>query len=47
MQKKLRQIAELKEKQASGAVLEPNQLSKIAAEVVIRAELDALGVTLQ
>jgi translation initiation factor 2A len=44
LQKKLRQIAELKEKQAGGAVLEANQLSKIEAEATLRAELEALGL---
>eukprot|EP01043_Picozoa_sp_COSAG02_P030010 COSAG02_NODE_1895_length_10468_cov_4.296268_8_plen_164_part_00 len=42
LQKKLRQIAQLKEKKASGVVLEVNQLSKIDTEASIRAELDAL-----
>ncbi len=44
LQKKLRQINQLKEKQASGQVLEANQISKIEAEASIRAELESLGV---
>jgi translation initiation factor 2A len=44
LQKKLRQIDQLKEKQASGTVLESNQISKIETEASIRAELEALGV---
>ena len=42
LQKKLRQIDALKEKQAAGETLEPNQLAKIEGEAALRAELAAL-----
>ena len=42
LQKKLRQIAQLKQKQANSIVLEANQLSKIKGEASIRAQLEAL-----
>jgi len=44
LEKKLRQVAELKELQAGGKPLEANQLAKIAAEDTLRAELAALQV---
>ncbi|CAG8432799.1 11479_t:CDS:10 [Diversispora eburnea] len=40
--KKLRQIAELKEKQKSGDALEPMQLQKIESEPLLRKELEML-----
>ncbi|KAF9947044.1 hypothetical protein BGZ65_009183 [Modicella reniformis] len=42
--KKLKQIHELKEKQAAGETLELTQLQKISAEVVLLKELEALKV---
>ena len=41
--KKLRQIEQLKEKQAGGATLEATQLEKIGTEPKLRADLAALG----
>lgn len=40
--RKLRQLEQLKEKQAGGAVLEANQLEKLATEVKLRAEMEEL-----
>jgi uncharacterized protein with WD repeat len=42
--KKLRQIDQLKETQASGTTLESNQLEKLKSEAGIRAELAALSL---
>ena len=42
LQKKLRQIDGLKEKQAAGETLEANQIAKIEGEAALRAELAAL-----
>ena len=42
LQKKLRQIEGLKEKQAAGQTLEANQIAKIEGEAALRAELAAL-----
>ena len=42
LQKKLRQIEGLKEKQAAGETLEANQITKIEGEAALRAELAAL-----
>lgn len=41
-EKKLRQIAELKELQAGGRTLEKNQLDKVAGEEAVRRELEAV-----
>ena len=46
-EKKLRQIAELKELKAGGKPLEKNQLDKIEQEEAVRKELEALSVTLK
>ena len=42
VEKKLRQIGELRELQAGGKPLEKNQLDKISGEGEVRAELEAL-----
>ena len=42
VEKKLRQIVELKELKAGGKPLEKNQLDKIEAEAAVQAELDEL-----
>ncbi|KAF9584129.1 hypothetical protein BGW38_007489, partial [Lunasporangiospora selenospora] len=42
--KKLKQIHELKEKQAAGEILELTQLQKIAAEASLLKELEALKI---
>lgn len=44
MEKKLRQISELKELQAGGKPLEKNQLDKISAEESVRQELEQLSL---
>ena len=41
MQKKLKQIEELKAKQGAGTALDADQLEKVAAEASVRAELAA------
>ncbi|KAK9805709.1 hypothetical protein WJX73_000716 [Symbiochloris irregularis] len=45
LQKKLRQVQQLKEKAASGTALEPEQVQKIAGEKELIAELQSLGIT--
>ena len=47
VEKKLRQIAELKELKTGGRELEKNQLDKIEAEATVKAELDALTTKLK
>lgn len=42
LQKKLRQVQQLKEKQAAGAALEPEQLQKIASEAALTQEIRTL-----
>eukprot|EP00884_Botryococcus_braunii_P023068 jgi/Botrbrau1/9445/Bobra.0252s0068.2 len=42
LQKKLRQIEQLKEKLASGAALEPEQVAKIGGEAALKAEIQQL-----
>ncbi|BDA46939.1 Eukaryotic translation initiation factor 2A [Coccomyxa sp. Obi] len=42
LQKKLRQVQQLKEKQAAGAALEPEQLQKVASEAALMQEIKAL-----
>ncbi len=44
LQKKLRQVQQLKERQAAGAVLEPEQLQKIATESALADEIAGLTV---
>lgn len=44
IEKKLRQIASLKEKQRAGATLDPDQLNKIAAEADLHKQLQMLKV---
>jgi translation initiation factor 2A len=44
VEKKLRQIVELKELQAGGKALEKNQLDKVAGEEAVRKELEAMRV---
>lgn len=44
LQKKLRQIQQLKDKAASGTTLEPEQVQKIAGEKEVLAELQCLGL---
>ena len=46
VEKKLRQIVELKELKAGGKPLEKNQLDKIEAEAAVRSELDGLQAKL-
>ena len=43
LEKRLRQIAELKELKAGGKELEKNQLDKIVAEEAVKQELDELA----
>jgi uncharacterized protein with WD repeat len=43
LNKKLRQIEQLKEQQSEGKPLNPQQQEKLSAEQSIRAELQALG----
>lgn len=45
LNKKLRQVTDLKEKQKSGVVLEKNQLDKLSSEADIIKELEALKVS--
>lgn len=45
LQKKLRQVQQLREKAAAGAKLEPDQLQKLESEPAITAELQALGLS--
>jgi translation initiation factor 2A len=47
LQKKLRQIQQLKEKQAAGADLEPEQVQKIATESALLDEIASLCIELQ
>ena len=47
MEKKLRQVAELKELKAGNKPLEKNQLDKIENEGAVQAELQALQAKLQ
>ncbi len=42
LQKKLRQVQQLREKQAAGAALEPEQLQKIASEAALMQEIKML-----
>lgn len=42
LQKKLRQVQQLKDKQAAGAVLEPEQLQKIASEAALLEDIRAV-----
>lgn len=42
LQKKLRQVQQLKSKQAGGTVLEPEQLQKIASEAALLEEIQVL-----
>ena len=42
LQKKLRQVQQLREKQAAGAALEPEQLQKIASEATLIQEVRSL-----
>ena len=44
IQKKLRQIDDLKKKQADGATLEPNQMAKLATEDELRSSLAQLAL---
>lgn len=44
LQKKLRQIQQLKDKQASGAALVPEQVQKIASEAALLQEMASLNV---
>ena len=43
LQKKLRQVQQLKEKQAKGEPLEPEQLAKIGSEAGLAEEIPSLG----
>ena len=43
LQKKLRQVQQLKEKQAKGEPLEPEQVAKIGGEAGLLAEIQSLG----
>ena len=43
LQKKLRQVQQLKERQAKGESLEPEQIAKIGSEAGILAEIQGLG----
>jgi len=43
LQTKLKEIEALKEKQAAGQKLDPNQEKKIGTEAAVRAELEKLG----
>ena len=43
LQKKLRQVQQLKEKQAKGEPLEPEQLAKIGSEAGLAEEIQSLG----
>ena len=43
LQKKLRQVQQLKEKQGKGETLEPEQVAKIGSEAGLHAEIEALG----
>ena len=43
LQKKLRQVQQLKEKQAKGETLEPEQVAKIGSEAGLQAEVEELG----
>jgi len=47
VEKKMRQISELKELKAGGKPLEKNQLDKIAAEPTVKAELEGLQQKMQ
>ena len=42
LQKKLRQVQQLREKQAAGGALEPEQLQKIASEAALMQEVRTL-----
>lgn len=44
IQKKLRQIQQLEEKQAGGTKLEDTQLAKLATKSELEAQLAALGI---
>jgi len=43
LQKKLRQVQQLKERQAKGESLEPEQIAKIEGETGLLAEIQSLG----
>ena len=43
LQKKLRQVQQLKEKQAKGEPLDPEQLAKIRGEAGLLADIKSLG----
>lgn len=43
LQKKLRQVQQLKEKQGKGEPLEPEQVAKIGSEAGLLAEIQSLG----
>lgn len=43
LQKKLRQVQQLKERQVKGESLEPEQIAKIGCEAGILAEIQGLG----
>ena len=43
LQKKLRQVQQLKEKQSKGEALEPEQVAKIGSEAGLLAEIEELG----
>ena len=42
LQKKLRQVQQLKEKQANGEPLEPEQLAKISSEAALLADIQSI-----
>lgn len=43
LQKKLRQVQQLKERQAKGETLEPEQVAKVGGEAGLLAEIQGLG----
>ena len=43
LQKTLRQVQQLKERQANGETLEPEQVAKIGSEAGLQAEIEELG----
>ncbi len=43
LQKKLRQVQQLKERHAKGESLEPEQVAKIGSEAGLTAEIQSLG----
>ena len=42
LQKKLRQVQQLKEKQGKGEILEPEQVAKVGSEAGLLAEIEEL-----